>query len=150
MPLTDERLREYAKQIISMESKCIEWGAHAERSVELCVEELRKLVAEACAWKEIKPKQIPQVGDIVLAHDADYWSVDVVHSWRPAYSAAKWRRAGWRYFRSIDPPRPPLVANVRRCHLCGQPMLPEGVRKRPNEYDHAQGCPYSRKKGTGE
>lgn len=47
MPLTDERLREYAKQIISTEAKCIEWGAEAERSVELCVEELRRLVAES-------------------------------------------------------------------------------------------------------
>lgn len=47
MPLTDERLREYAKSIISTEAKCIEWGAEAERSVELCVEELRKLVAES-------------------------------------------------------------------------------------------------------
>ena len=46
MPLTDERLREYAKSIISTEAKCIEWGAEADRSVELCVEELRKLVAE--------------------------------------------------------------------------------------------------------
>jgi len=28
------------------------------------------------------------------------------------------------------------------CVGCGQPMLPEGVVKRPNEYDHAHGCPF--------
>lgn len=87
MRLTEDRLREYAKQIISMESKCIEWGATAERSVELCMEELRKLVAE--------------------------------------------ERTG------IAP---------KLCRFCGQPMKPKGVPKRPDEYDHAQGCPYSRKK----
>jgi hypothetical protein len=27
------------------------------------------------------------------------------------------------------------------CESCGQPMLPPGEMKRPNEYDHAQGCP---------
>ena len=27
------------------------------------------------------------------------------------------------------------------CRSCGQPMLPPGVVKRPNEYDHARGCP---------
>lgn len=27
------------------------------------------------------------------------------------------------------------------CPGCGQPMLPKGVTKRPNEYDHAHGCP---------
>lgn len=26
------------------------------------------------------------------------------------------------------------------CPECGQPLLPPGVEKRPNEYDHAQGC----------
>lgn len=29
----------------------------------------------------------------------------------------------------------------KRCSECGQPMLPKGVKKLPNEYDHAQGCP---------
>lgn len=33
----------------------------------------------------------------------------------------------------------------KTCRLCGQPMKPKGVRKRPNEYDHAQGCPYRRR-----
>lgn len=32
------------------------------------------------------------------------------------------------------------------CRFCGQPMKPKGVRKSPDEYDHAQGCPYSRKR----
>ena len=32
------------------------------------------------------------------------------------------------------------------CRLCGQPMKPKGVKKLPNEYDHAQGCPYAPKK----
>lgn len=27
------------------------------------------------------------------------------------------------------------------CADCGQPMLPLGETKRPNEYDHASGCP---------
>lgn len=30
------------------------------------------------------------------------------------------------------------------CRFCGQPMKPKGVRKKPNEYDHARGCPYQR------
>ena len=32
------------------------------------------------------------------------------------------------------------------CKECGQPMLPKGAKKRPNEYDHAQGCPLAPKK----
>lgn len=28
-----------------------------------------------------------------------------------------------------------------KCPECGQPMLPTGEAKRPNEYDHARGCP---------
>ncbi len=28
-----------------------------------------------------------------------------------------------------------------KCKDCGQPMLPKGAAKRPNEYDHARGCP---------
>lgn len=35
---------------------------------------------------------------------------------------------------------------MKLCRFCGQPMKPKGVKKLPNEYDHAQGCPYSRKK----
>lgn len=31
------------------------------------------------------------------------------------------------------------------CH-CGQPMKPKGVRKKKDFYDHAFGCPLSRKK----
>jgi hypothetical protein len=27
------------------------------------------------------------------------------------------------------------------CELCGQPMKPKGVKKKPNEFDHASGCP---------
>src|SRR5690349_20571660 len=30
---------------------------------------------------------------------------------------------------------------TKLCEGCGQPMLPDGVKKLPNEYDHAQGCP---------
>jgi hypothetical protein len=26
------------------------------------------------------------------------------------------------------------------CKGCGQPMLPRGAIKKPNEYDHARGC----------
>ena len=32
------------------------------------------------------------------------------------------------------------------CRFCGQPMKPKGVKKKPDEYDHAQGCPYSRRR----
>ena len=32
------------------------------------------------------------------------------------------------------------------CRFCDQPMKPKGVKKKPNEYDHAQGCPYSRRR----
>lgn len=41
-----------------------------------------------------------------------------------------------------------MTANrtAKLCRYCGQPMRPKGVRKRPNEYDHAQGCPYARTK----
>ncbi len=27
------------------------------------------------------------------------------------------------------------------CEECGQLMLPVGMKKRPNQYDHASGCP---------
>lgn len=30
---------------------------------------------------------------------------------------------------------------ARLCKHCGQPMRPKGVAKKPNEYDHASGCP---------
>ena len=32
------------------------------------------------------------------------------------------------------------------CPECGQPMKPKGVKKKPNEYDHAQGCPLAPKR----
>lgn len=35
--------------------------------------------------------------------------------------------------------------SYKLCKHCGQPMKPKGVKKFPNEYDHAQGCPYARK-----
>lgn len=38
----------------------------------------------------------------------------------------------------------PKAKEVRGWHLCpgcNQPMLPAGEIKKPNEYDHAQGCP---------
>lgn len=35
-------------------------------------------------------------------------------------------------------------AGYRLCRECGQPMKPKGVKKKPDEYDHAQGCRYSR------
>jgi hypothetical protein len=38
-----------------------------------------------------------------------------------------------------------IYRQCKLCSKCGQPMKPSGVKKRPNEYDHAQGCPYSRK-----
>lgn len=34
----------------------------------------------------------------------------------------------------------PKAADVK-CPGCDQPMLPKGKLKKPNEYDHAQGCP---------
>lgn len=38
------------------------------------------------------------------------------------------------------------LKKYRLCRFCGQPMKPKNVKKRPNEYDHAQGCPYARRK----
>lgn len=37
-------------------------------------------------------------------------------------------------------------ADAKLCRFCGQPMKPKGVKKLLNEYDHAQGCVYSRKR----
>jgi hypothetical protein len=34
---------------------------------------------------------------------------------------------------------------TKRCRECGQPMLPKGRTKKPNEYDHASGCPAAEK-----
>jgi hypothetical protein len=34
----------------------------------------------------------------------------------------------------------------KRCKGCGQPMKPKGVKKKPNEYDHARGCPYGKRR----
>lgn len=31
------------------------------------------------------------------------------------------------------------------CRFCDQPVKPKGVKKLPDQYDHAQGCPYSRR-----
>ncbi len=36
------------------------------------------------------------------------------------------------------------------CKLCGQPMLPPGHTKEPNQYDHAQGCPDAGKNSQGK
>jgi hypothetical protein len=41
-----------------------------------------------------------------------------------------------------------MVIDGRVCKLCrhcGCPMKPKGVRKKPDHWDHATGCPYSRK-----
>jgi uncharacterized protein (DUF849 family) len=35
-------------------------------------------------------------------------------------------------------------AVTKLCRFCGQPMKPKGVKKEPDMYDHAQGCPYLR------
>lgn len=37
---------------------------------------------------------------------------------------------------------------MKLCKLCGQPMKPKGVKKLPNEYDHANGCVYALKQFT--
>lgn len=34
----------------------------------------------------------------------------------------------------------------KKCRYCGQPTLPKGRKKKPGEFNHARGCPYSRKK----
>ncbi len=36
---------------------------------------------------------------------------------------------------------PETGRQYKLCKECGQPMLPKGAVKKPNEYDHAQGCP---------
>lgn len=30
------------------------------------------------------------------------------------------------------------------CRLCGCPMKPKRVKKKPGHFDHAHGCPYNR------
>ena len=40
----------------------------------------------------------------------------------------------------------PQPESERLCHYCGQPMKPKEIKKLPDEYDHARGCPYSREK----
>lgn len=48
---------------------------------------------------------------------------------------------------------PQLKFKSGKCPECDQPMLPKGVQKRPNEYDHASGCPNDPKrkaKAAGE
>lgn len=37
---------------------------------------------------------------------------------------------------------------MAKCKECGQPMLPKGAKKKPDEYDHAQGCPNDRNPGV--
>ena len=39
------------------------------------------------------------------------------------------------------------MAKYKLCPDCGQPMLPKGTKKKPNEYDHASGCPRAAKLG---
>ena len=41
-----------------------------------------------------------------------------------------------------------LPKRVQRKRTAGwkMPLKPKGVKKRPNEYDHAQGCPYARRR----
>jgi hypothetical protein len=46
---------------------------------------------------------------------------------------------GW--FPSAGLPSPKASPTVADCPECDQPMLPAGEAKRPNEYDHASGCP---------
>lgn len=36
------------------------------------------------------------------------------------------------------------ATNYKLCRYCGQPIKPKGVKKKPDEYDHAQGCPYAK------
>ena len=38
------------------------------------------------------------------------------------------------------------AGECKLCKHCGQPMKPKGVKKKPDEFDHATGCPYSPKK----
>ena len=36
------------------------------------------------------------------------------------------------------------MTDYKLCRFCAQPMKPRGIKKLPDEYDHATGCPYSR------
>lgn len=36
------------------------------------------------------------------------------------------------------------MSRWKLCKLCGCPMKPKGVKKRPDEFDHACGCRYHR------
>jgi hypothetical protein len=48
----DPDLRIEAQKIISMEATCIEWGATAEQSVELCAERLQAIREAALSLRE--------------------------------------------------------------------------------------------------
>jgi hypothetical protein len=49
---------------------------------------------------------------------------------------------------TTEDPRQMIVMKMKLCKYCGQPMKPKGVRKRPDEYDHARGCPADKKRRT--
>ena len=48
------------------------------------------------------------------------------------------------YEKLIEEDVVPKRVLYKLCRHCGQPMRPKGVKKKHNEYDHAQGCPYNR------
>ena len=43
-------------------------------------------------------------------------------------------------FARVGTPDGKPKAKATHCDECGQPMLPRGVKKKPNEYDHARNC----------
>lgn len=49
----------------------------------------------------------------------------------------------------LDVRNPETGREYKLCKECGQPMLPKGAVKKPNEYDHAQGCPNDPKRRQG-
>lgn len=40
-----------------------------------------------------------------------------------------------------------MTEQYKLCRHCGQSVKPKDVKKLPDMYDHAQGCPYARKGG---
>jgi hypothetical protein len=62
-----EDLRKLAREIISTESICIEWGATAERSVELAAEKIHAFVQDRIAALEAENARLQGSGDDYIA-----------------------------------------------------------------------------------
>ena len=92
-------------------------------STKLNRETYEKLIEEDVAWLRTMPDtlQSDHIEQVL------WWSIKALYPSQPG---------------DLDVPK---RVQYKLCRECGQPMKPKGVRKRPNEYDHAQGCRYATK-----